>query len=177
MKNLLICLTLILGINFSYCQNVKKAKSITSSTKASEVNKKEEPTLEIIYDFELQKFETQALKPKHKKPVVLKIKNINKIANNVEIVSNDVKINDDFLDPKVEQVKSIIAENKPIDEVKSNLVNIDLDVNLPTQITKTQTDAIKINLKHLRNNIITNKNIISELNNDIDDKKKSGRIL
>lgn len=131
---------------------------------------KKMPTLEAVYDFEKQTYITDELKPIHKQPVILKIININKIANNVEIISSDVKINDDFLDAKEEQVRSIIEDTQPVEEIKPNIVNVDLDVNIPQETKAASNPEINKKIKKLRTKIIEGNNNISELNNIVKDK-------
>jgi hypothetical protein len=83
----------------------------------------------VINDFETQAYTSNQLKPKHKQPIVFKIDNINKIANKVEITSNDVKINDDFLNGDEKKVASLIAEDKPKEEIKATALNVNLEVS------------------------------------------------
>lgn len=128
---------------------------------------KKMPTLEAVYDFEKQIYTTDELKPVHKQPVILKIININKIANNVEIISSDVKINDDFLDAKEEQVKSIIEDTQPVEEVKPSLVNVDLDVNVPQEFRETGDAKINETIKRLRKKILEKNNEIIGQNNEV----------
>jgi hypothetical protein len=77
------------------------------------------PTLKAIYDFKTQTYITDALKPKHKQPVVLKITNINKFANTVEILANDIRVKDNFLDPDEIAVSTILKEDKPTEPIKN----------------------------------------------------------
>jgi hypothetical protein len=161
MKQFYISSILILLTCSSYSQESKETKKETT---------KKMPTLEAIYDFEKQTYITDELKPVHKQPVILKIININKIANNVEIISSDVKINDDFLDAKEEQVKSIIEDTQPVEEIKPNIVNVDLDVNVPQETKGVSNPEINKKIKKLRNKIIESNNTISELNNAVKEK-------
>ncbi|MBL0013617.1 MAG: hypothetical protein IPP30_07640 [Flavobacterium sp.] len=103
-------------------------------------------TLVAEYDFEKQVYNNNELKPKHKQPVALKIININKIANSVQITSNDVKINDDFLDPKEEQIKSILAEVKPAEEIKPT-IELPVDIDNYSKLKEISDNSAKNNSK------------------------------
>lgn len=89
---------------------------------------KEKPTLEVVYDFETQRYTTYQQRPQHKKPMVLRITNINKIANIVEIVTNDVRIKDDFLDAEEKKVKTILEGDKPVEAIKADAISVDLSI-------------------------------------------------
>ncbi|MFN8274782.1 MAG: hypothetical protein U0X58_13225 [Flavobacteriaceae bacterium] len=130
-------------------------------------------TLIAEYDFEKQVYNSTELKPKHKQPVVLKIININKIANSVQITSNDVKINDDFLDPKEEQIKNILAEVKPAEEIKPT-IELPVDIDNYSKLKEISDNSSKNNLKtnELKKELASKNKKINEListknNNDI----------
>ncbi|MBB1192291.1 hypothetical protein DNC80_01225 [Flavobacterium sp. SOK18b] len=110
-------------------KNPQDSKKVEELIKKIAVINKKSNVLTVIYDFETQAYTSNQLKPKHKQPIVFKIDNINKIANKVEITSNDVKINDDFLNGDEKKVASLIAEDKPKEEIKATALNVNLEVS------------------------------------------------
>jgi hypothetical protein len=138
------------------------------------------PTLEAIYDFKTQKYITNELKPRHKQPVVLKIININKFANTVEILSSDIRVKDSFLDPDVIVVSPILKEDKPAEPINvpasTDLKVQDSKENFGDEKIKNNLDEIKrLKIQIEKNNLQktqkqnlfeTNLNLISRSNAD-----------
>ncbi|MEN9910371.1 MAG: hypothetical protein RLZZ540_3530 [Bacteroidota bacterium] len=102
--------------------------SILAQVKKKVKTDEEPPTLIVKYDFQMGAYITGKLKPKHNQPVVLKIININKFANFVEIVNNDVKISNN-LESDEEQVKAILENNKPSEEIIPKILNTEVTVS------------------------------------------------
>jgi hypothetical protein len=100
------------------------------------------PTLVVEYDFQTGTYTTGKLKPKHNQPVVLKIININKFANLVEITNNDVKISN-HLEPDEVEVKDALDNNKPSEVITTKT----LDTEIPKSriiVENTTKEANKI---------------------------------
>lgn len=113
----------------------KKAKELYSIITN---NNKVQPTLVAEYDYKNHIYNTDELRPKHKQPVVFKIININKLAHDILITENDVKIKDKYLDPDAEAAATIINQTKPPEEITSETTT--LQIEAPDQLVKKFTD-------------------------------------
>lgn len=128
MKKISLIIVLILNGTLLFSQEIPKDIKEGNGSGGTKTKGFNQPTLIAIYDYEKQIYINDELKPKHKQPVVLKIVNINKLANNVEITTSDLRIKDEFLEGDIQEAKSIIADNKPVDEIKREALNIDLKI-------------------------------------------------
>jgi chaperonin cofactor prefoldin len=82
-------------------------------------------TQTIIYDFKTKKYKKSNVLPKVGEPLVFKIININRLAYEIEIKSEDVAISDEYFNPKEEQVIADSQKNTiPKDEIAKQSIQI-----------------------------------------------------
>ncbi len=181
MKKIFILTTLLLVKSLLFAQDDKIIKA-----KSTDVKPLIKETLTAIYDFEKKIYITGELKPKHKQPIVLKIININKIANSVEITTNDVRIKDDFLDDDTKEAINNVKTDIKESEIKTT--NLNLDVTIPekllernivesknketksgTELNKLETEKDNLNktLNNLNSTINDQTILIDNLNHEI----------
>ncbi|CAH0334735.1 hypothetical protein FVB9288_00340 [Flavobacterium sp. CECT 9288] len=120
--------------------------------KIAVINKKSN-VLTVINDFETQAYTSNQLKPKHKQPIVFKIDNINKIANKVEITSNVVKINHDFLNGDENKVANKVKKDND-DENRKNSISPDISIK--------ELKQLSIEIAGLENKIQLNSNLLDQ---------------
>jgi hypothetical protein len=172
MKKIISTLLMLFAVSI-YGQKKKEVlKQVETLRNETDKSNFKLPTLEAIYDFKTQTYITDELKPKHKQPVVLKIININKFANIVEIFSNDIRIKDDFLDGDDKAVSTILKVDKPAEPIKFSALS-----NTITQVPKeTQDDSDdatrgkKMDIENLNSEIVKSNKVILDNSNGIDTK-------
>jgi hypothetical protein len=111
-------------------------------------NNKDQPTLVAEYDYQKHVYNSDELKPKHKQPVVFKIININKLAHDILITENDVKIKDEYLDADTEAAATIINQTKPAEEISSETTAVQVEAPKTLEdksIEKMKKNETKIN--------------------------------
>ncbi len=124
--------------------------------KIAVINKKSN-VLTVINDFETQAYTSNQLKPKHKQPIVFKIDNINKIPNKVEITSNVVKINHDFLNGDENKVANKVKKDND-DENRKNSISPDISIK---ELNK-ELKQLSIEIAGLENKIQLNSNLLDQ---------------
>lgn len=122
--------------------------------KIAVINKKSN-VLTVINDFETQAYTSNQLK--HKQPIVFKIDNINKIPNKVEITSNIVKINHDFLNGDENKVANKVKKDND-DENRKNSISPDISIK---ELNK-ELKQLSIEIAGLENKIQLNSNLLDQ---------------
>jgi hypothetical protein len=128
-------------IKYAFIDSIKNSKK---------PKQPKQPTLVAVYDYlnnPKPGFITDELRPKHKQPVVLKIININKLAHNVLITENDVKIKDDYLDTDTEAAKTILDQTKPAELITSDTKSLN------TEAPKEVVERNDKNIQDIKGNI------------------------
>ncbi|KAF2519145.1 hypothetical protein E0W68_05075 [Flavobacterium salilacus subsp. salilacus] len=112
-------------------------------------------TQTIIYNFKTKEYTKSNVHPRVGEPLVFKIKNINRLAYDIKIQSEDVAIADEYFN---NEIKSIVSENKS--SASSEIIteaNIpSLDLNKDSFKNQTEEDSV--------NQAILIKNKIESLN-------------
>ncbi|MCA6423918.1 MAG: hypothetical protein IM568_14055 [Flavobacterium sp.] len=121
-------------------------------------NNKDQPTLVAEYDYQKHVYSSDELKPKHKQPVVFKIININKLAHDILITENDVKIKDEYLDADTEAAATIISQTKPTEEITSETSTMQIEA--PKKLVDDSKEKTKLknsDIEKLQNSINADK--------------------
>nr|WP_315197695.1 hypothetical protein [uncultured Flavobacterium sp.] len=129
-SKLVLILVLSLTTNFVFAQTTK----VEISPIKGEKEKTQKPrTLIAVYDFQTGIYTTDKLKPKHNQPIVLKIINVNKFANLVEITNNDVKISN-HLEPDEVEAKTALENNKLSEAIVTK--KLEVEIKTPDRVIK-----------------------------------------
>ena len=146
MKNItLLIVALVFGLK-SYSQDTDKIKaeikknqkekkqidqSISDYTKEliklNELNKSDSIKT-ILYDFKTKKYLNSNLIPKLGEPIIFKIKNINRLAYNIDIKSKDVAIADVYFNPEIKKALEKDEQTPTKSEVISSAIISNPDI-------------------------------------------------
>lgn len=185
--NKILILSAIFTTHFMLGQNNQTA-NYPSKAKSNKKNTSQKaPTLVAEYDFNTGVYKNDKLKPKHNQPVVLKITNINRLANQVVFTINDVKIQSDA-DDKDKQAEKILKTNKLSEPIVTATVNTEVSTpkeedfnksdknNLTTEEKlklETEINALEENKSSLENTVLIISNTILEKKQAVSDAKIS----
>ena len=124
-QNKILILGALFICHFMIAQNSPSANYPSKAKNNKKETNKKVPTLVAEYDFQAGTYKTNKLNPKHNQPIVLKVTNINRLANQVFFSTNDVKIQLNE-DNNQRYVEKIIKENKITEPITTASINTEV---------------------------------------------------
>ena len=149
-QNKILILGALFICHFMIAQNSPSANYPSKAKNNKKETNKKVPTLVAEYDFQAGIYKTNKLNPKHNQPIVLKVTNINRLANQVFFTSNDVKIHINT-DENESRAERIIKESKITDPITTASINTEVSDPKDEKLNKS-TNTEKDHLEKMRLN-------------------------
>lgn len=181
-RNKILILGALFTTHFMLGQN-SPSPHYPSRAKSSKKNTPTKtPTLVAEYDFSTGTYKTDKLKPRHNQPIILKITNINRLANQVIFTTNDMKIQSSLEDEKA--AEKAIKNNKITEPITTASINTevsapkDAEFKESTENKMDPQEKMKLNgdIKIFEDNKIEQENALIITSNTVLEKKQAVNI-
>lgn len=152
----------------------KKLSEITKDL--DKLREKEDDSLKtIIYDFSKGHYTRYKVKPRVGIPVVYKIININRLAYDITITSEDIAIADEYFNPEIQKKIDETAKQSSSDETitTKNVTSPTLTIQQTKKTDKTPDEKLDKEIEDIQKKIKEQNDEYKKTNSDISDLKSN----